>query len=126
MKVLFLDDRSERVQAFRERCASHVEVRVARSAGEAIYRLAQGRYDVAFLDHDLNDEPHVEPCHRLYNCGMTVARFLACGPCLTRKFVVHSNNHAAARVMRDMLNNCGYEAWRCPFEDYGWAHFLLG
>jgi hypothetical protein len=121
MRVFFLDDKTRRVNHFREHYQA--EATIARSAPEAV-RLLTGAWDLVMLDHDLLDEPHVPDDQRVGNNGVAVVRHIISVELKIKKVVVHSTNVNAARYMRDELRAAGYDVCRRPFEEWGWIELL--
>lgn len=115
MKILFLDDSSERAAVFRRNSVGH-DVTYCTTAAEAIDALASAAFDRAYLDHDL-DEEHQNQVRDDLEDGRTVARSLASDPerhrdCL---FVLHSLNEPARRAMCDILRDAGLRGILHPF-----------
>lgn len=105
MTVLFLDDRIERVRRFLERCT--LPVMVVRTMKQARFWLSQGGWDVAFLDHDLNHEPHSS--HPETNSGTHLVQWMAEYRPRCHRIVIHSTNTEAAKRMQRILREAGYE-----------------
>jgi hypothetical protein len=117
MKMLILDDDETRHYWFSFRFSDHERTHV-RNYFEAIDALVSDRFDIAFLDHDL-DELAVSPQyvdHRPLN-GMDVVRFIINLPEADRPkhFVVHSLNPVGGLRMHNELLRNGCESIRWPF-----------
>lgn len=124
MRVLVLEDREERCREFRRRCPPSFDLTIATCAQGAIDALARQSWNIVFLDHDLNDECNIEFRFMPANTGMTVVRYLCCGPRAVGNIVIHSDNQSASRRMRDLLLAAGYHASRMPYSGMNWAEFL--
>lgn len=113
-RILFLDDRRERVRHFIERCG--LPVVVVRTANQAKFWLASTAWDVVFLDHDLNDECHSSSPES--NSGTHLVRWMAEWRPKCERIVIHSTNHGAAQSMQEILRSTGYErVFKAQFED---------
>lgn len=115
MKILFLDDNKERHAAFR-RMSIGDNVDYAFSATEAISMLdkAPEPYDVASLDHDLDEYAQMGQTPRELT-GEAVAKHIALMSATRRpkKIVVHSFNGTGAAKMIAALRDAGVRAfWR--------------
>lgn len=126
MRVLILDDNDERHEVFRERLigCDRVHVHTFRECVDALREMP--RFDVAYLDHDLNDFPaqYQSYCGGFYGAGeMTgtdVARYIARGmprEKVPAQIVIHSWNPDGALRMARVLADVGIVAVREPF---GW------
>ncbi|NGX44890.1 MAG: hypothetical protein K940chlam2_00030 [Chlamydiae bacterium] len=107
MRVLFLDDSTERI----ERAYEHFDnddLVVAVSAPSAINELSKGAFDLVMLDHDLGGETWVESDRE--DCGMEVVRWIVRNLPKIGRVVVHSWNTVAAPVMVEELMKAGYDA----------------
>lgn len=113
LKVLFLDDDQNRHDAFRPHCA-HVELHAVYTAKEAIQKLGEHNFDVAFLDHDLGGDSFV-PSER-GDTGYQVAQYMSRQqPPVVRLCVVHSLNPAGSANIHGLLKQAGYSVVQCPF-----------
>ena len=121
MKIFILDDQEVRHQAFIERYAGHWLVR-AYTVDEAILKLADGPYDLAFFDHDLGDYRE-EQCAdgssiRRERTGLDVVEHLLerIPPSKwPREVVVHSWNGSRGQLMTTLLQTNGVSAVYRPF-----------
>lgn len=118
MKILFLDDRQERIDVAEDRYKDD-ELTIVRTAEEAIAKLLFGcPWDLVCLDHDLGGESYVNSKRK--DCGMEVVRWLEkfSGPkdLIAKKVIIHSSNLEAAMEMLSVLNAHGcrviYERFR--------------
>lgn len=117
MRMLILDDDESRHDWFAFRFADHERVHV-RSYFEAVEALVSQRFDVAFLDHDLDD--HGSPGQFVDGfplTGMDVVRFIVKLPKEDRpkRFVVHSLNPVGGPRMHEELLSNGCISTRWPF-----------
>ena len=125
MKVLVLDDDMARHQAFANNLARN-DVTHADSYDRAVKALQdQDRFDVVFLDHDLNDFglKSIGPSDSMYGgarelTGNDVARFIA--KALPKKkrpkmVVVHSINYDGSMNIVSTLKAAGIPVRREPF-----------
>lgn len=103
--VLFLDDNDERGRRF---LAAFPAAKWVKTAGEAIMELGSGRYNEAFLDHDLGGEAYVESGRE--DCGMEVVRYIETSRPKLSAVVIHSHNQPAAASMVIALQKAGYES----------------
>jgi len=104
MRVLIVEDDSERLKFFRQELIGHNLVCVA-SASEAISELKNNIYDLMFLDHDLNQPHYSNYCFE--GTGSEVSKYLQDNyqknPDLF--IVLHSLNPVGVRKMSEYLNN---------------------
>lgn len=108
--ALVLDDDPERRRAFLTKLSDH-EVRLAKTASSAIRALDETRFDVAYLDHDLDREgPNA-------GTGMDVVRHIAEMPARLRpkEVNVHSHNASKRALMVRLLRAAGVAAYSRPF-----------
>lgn len=118
--ILFLDDAAARHDGFAAMTAGHL-IRHVYTFRDACDALEAERFDVAYLDHDLNAfGPHsVEP--GMYGeqelTGADVARFIAQMPAEKRPLsvVVHSWNPDGARRMVAILRDADVPVVYQPF-----------
>lgn len=116
--VLFLDDNPSRVRYFKSKIDSDLPCTYVTTAGEAIKALANGRYTLVFLDHDLEAGEEGQATSPL-NSGMTVAQYLARekARAVYMKVIVHSLNKSRAQEMLRLLGEAGYACTYIPFTD---------
>jgi hypothetical protein len=115
MRIIFLDDNKDRHAAYR-RLSIGDNVDYAFSAKEAVRMLdrAQEPYDVASLDHDLDEYATMGQEPRELT-GEHVAKHIALMAPERRpkKIIVHSYNGTGARKMVLVLRDAGVRAfWR--------------
>ena len=109
MKILFLDDRQERIDVAEERYKDD-DLAIVRTAEEAIEELRKRSWKLVCLDHDLGGEAYVNSKRK--DCGMEVVRWMTeyRGPLalIAEKVIIHSSNLNAAMEMYSALNARGY------------------
>ena len=105
MKILFLDDRGERLDIAAARHRDH-DPFLVRTAEETIKLLGEGHWDLVSLDHDLGGESFVDS--RREDCGMEVVRWIEMHKPIIGKIIVHSSNPDAAHKMFWRLRVAGY------------------
>lgn len=123
MILLFLDDMKERHDRFDAMTEGH-EVWHAWDAKQAIDRLGERVYDVAFLDHDLADM-HYEDYHAKRESvpngtGQEVAQFIAQMPADKRPLhvLVHSWNPIGATAIERILRAAGVPVTMSTFGSF--------
>lgn len=123
MNVLFLDDDKQRIEKF---LASLPEmntgdtVRCVETASQAMDMLNEQKFDVVFLDHDLDGMHFADS--ELPNTGFRVARHITGMSFVNHPtfVVVHSWNHAGVAKMMLQLQN--FPAYVAAFGTPGfWA-----
>jgi len=108
--ILFLDDNSERCQAFLHRCP---DATIVRTATDAITLLRSKPWQEVHLDHDLNWGTYQDPSDK--TSGMEVVRFVLCNKPDVDEFIVHSHNEIAGPIMVTELIAAGYVTHYAPF-----------
>jgi CheY-like chemotaxis protein len=102
MRILVLDDSSERLNIFRKNLTGHV-VDCVKTAREAIHMLDTNTYEMVTLDHDLGDKVMVASGP---GTGYEVAEWLNANPDKQPKMIfIHSFNPAGAQRMKLVLAN---------------------
>lgn len=104
-KMLFLDDRTKRIEAARERYSGNFDLTIVTNAKECLRYLCKQEWDLFSLDHDLDGTDFQNPDD--VTSGMEVVRYI----CKTGwpsiyaqpEIWVHSSNLFAATLMIDML-----------------------
>jgi CheY-like chemotaxis protein len=123
MRILILDDNPERHDAFDTFLdGKGHEVMHAWTYWDAIGLLEDERFDLLYLDHDLNDHESASVISGMYGSreltGLDVARFVArqlADDLKPERVVVHSWNPMGARSMVDILISVGISATYEPF-----------
>ena len=119
-RMLFLDDRTKRIEAARKKYAQLYDVTYVHNAKECLRYLCQQEYDIVSLDHDLNGDDFQNPDD--VTSGMEVVRYIArCGGFPPSQIVVpevwiHSGNLFAANLMITELLKVGIFAYFRRFE----------
>lgn len=117
-KILILDDMETRHRVFRRNYIGHILTHVY-TADDAIKALTEEKFDVVFLDRDL-DEHAMMGLTPLEKTGEDVVQFIV--EKMDRDkwpstFVVHSWNPDAADRMVDKLKEAGAFVVRKPFSE---------
>lgn len=131
MRVLFLDDMEHRHQAFLKaaRRTPDCVVVCCWTAAQAILQLDSDEpFDVAFLDHDLDDAHYAVVGQEDWGeaarerSGMAVAQHVAEMPehRRPRRTVIHSWNGPASVAMCKLLHAAGVPVARIPFDPTWW------
>ena len=115
MKILFLDDNKERHAAYR-RMSIGDDVDYAFTAKQAVsfLKTAETPYDVASLDHDLDEYATMGQTPRDLT-GQYVAKYISKMPPekLPKKIIIHSFNNAGSLAMMNILREAGIRSsWR--------------
>ena len=107
MKYLFVDDEPYRHKSFERMAAGHV-VHYAYSIDEAQRLLQNEEYDVAFLDHDLEDI-HYKITHGDYTqevlprSGADLAKWMVENDLVPPAVVIHSMNKSGSDNIKGIL-----------------------
>jgi hypothetical protein len=122
-RVLFVDDMHDRLEALLdEGVIVTKEVVYAPNALKALDYLQLDRFDVVFLDHDLETYVYEPYCREI--TGQDVARAIADLPpdFRPRCAIIHSMNPSGARRMETILLQAGIPTHRIPITAMsGWA-----
>ena len=125
-KILFMDDRTKRIQAALERYSigNGYLLTIVTNAKECLRYLSKYDWDIVSLDHDMNGIDFQDPDDK--DSGMEVVRYIAKTgwPYEQRKmpeFWIHSSNLFAANLMIDWLRKGGLSAYWKKF-DYDEVH----
>jgi NAD+-processing family protein with receiver domain len=121
MKLLFLDDYTERYERMVQVCPEAVH---AKTAPEMIALLQSTQWDVVCLDHDLGGEMFVDPSRS--DCGMAVVRWMVEHRPVVGRVIVHSANFESAPLMCAALTAAGYAVEWIPFASEEIAAALVG
>ena len=125
-RILFVDDMRERWEIFNTLYAipelSHVEFVWARDYDEAIRQLAKGKWDVVFLDHDL-ENPSEYNQKEGWRDGTAIVDWIREHTPNISMAICHSMNPVGRMRMVQVLQNGGYTARAVPF--YSFDGFLL-
>jgi len=117
-RMLFLDDRTKRIEAARKKYAQQYDVTFVHNTKECLRYLCRQQWDILSLDHDLDGNDFQSPEDT--SSGMEVVRYMKVWMDQYSKpeVWVHSSNLFAARVMLSVLNEYGFHAYYRKFE-YG-------
>ena len=111
MRILFLDDESNRMEAFRSK---YPQSWIVARSQEAIASIKSEEWDLVCLDHDLANGDN----------GMRVVEWIErASPPVIRvsTFIVHSRNAPYGMLMVKRLTAAGYFAQYVPFDERCWA-----
>jgi len=119
-RMLFLDDRTKRIEAARKKYTQDYDVTFVHNAKECLRYLCKHRWEILSLDHDLNGDDFQDPDD--VTSGMEVVRYIVkCGLPMNLtlpEMWVHSSNLFAANLMIKELRKVGANAYYRKFE-YG-------
>jgi hypothetical protein len=125
-RILFVDDLSERWEIFNELYripeTSHVEFVWAKNYDEAIAQLPKGKWDVVFLDHDLED-PSEYNQKSGWRDGTAIADWIREHTPFVGNAICHSMNPVGRMRMVEILKRGGYPARPVPF--YAFDAFMI-
>ena len=108
-RILFLDDSPARrkwAEKTLKTAGNYIDT--SASAFDAICAFGHNRFDVVYLDHDLNEEAFEDSSVR--NCGMEVVRWIVANKPTIGEIIVHSMNTPAGHEMVQKLQEAGYTA----------------
>ena len=118
-RMLFLDDRTKRIEAARKKYEGVYDVTFVHNAKECLRYLCREEFDIVSLDHDLDGNDFQDPDD--VTSGMEVVRYIEkCGADTVdaTEFWVHSSNLFAANLMIRRLTDIGLKAYYKRFQ-YG-------
>jgi hypothetical protein len=125
MRILILDDNSERHKIFKQFYLGHKVTHVYYYS-DCIQELKKGGWDIVHLDHDLGEE--VNDADTLVDSwgsqrlltGLDVVRWMIDYPVknLAKKVIVHSVNPVGGQKMQEELVQSGFDSILRPFNDY--------
>lgn len=117
-KMLFLDDRSKRVESARRQFGEKYDLTIVSNVKECLRKLSSEDWDEVRLDHDLNGEDFQDPDSP--TSGMEIVRYIGKTGWPANKpkpvFRVHSSNIFAAWMMVKALQADGHTAVWEQFE----------
>lgn len=105
-KMLFVDDRSERIHAALRQYAKSYEVVIAPNVPEALRLMSKHDWSIISLDFDLDGNDYSDPQSR--TCGMEIVRHLLMWPERDKglpDIVIHSSNLFGAEIMYRTLRD---------------------
>jgi CheY-like chemotaxis protein len=105
LKVLLLEDDPYRIDKFKELFEEHkFEYRITEHAADCIRELKESKFDVIFLDHDLNGK-QIE--YDEDDCGTVVAEWINKNP-VKGRIIIHSMNIFAVERMLKLIPDSVY------------------
>lgn len=110
MNVFILEDNQERINKFHNK---YPYANIVEDVDTAKEILKNFKYDIAFLDHDLEGKIYVDSNE--YNTGMTLVKWIIENKIKIDTIVVHSCNVCAGDEMVFKLKDAGYNVQRIPF-----------
>ena len=116
-RMLFLDDRTKRIEAARKKYEGVYDVTFVHNAKECLRYLCREEFDIVSLDHDLDGNDFQDPDSD--TSGMEVVRYIEkCGADTVdaTEFWVHSSNLFAANLMIRRLTDMGLKAYYKRFQ----------
>lgn len=112
-RMLFLDDRTKRIDSARRQFGEKWDLAVVSNAKECLRKMSDEDWDEVHLDHDLNGDDFQDPDEP--TSGMAVIRYIEkCGWPGNKPrpiFRVHSSNIFAAWAMTQRLKAMGFYAF---------------
>lgn len=116
MDIFVLEDNSERITVFTSRYLKD-KLTVCNNAGTAIAILAYVKFDLIYLDHDLEGRVYVPSEHP--NTGYNVAAHISKGCNVDTPVVLHTHNEYAVSKVLGILSSSGCKGKRLwiPFGD---------
>jgi len=106
MNILLLEDDPKRIEQFEKRIAElnsigeSASMIVTKHAYDAINALKNYKFDLIFLDHDLNGK---QMNYDEEDCGTVVAKHIEENPLTGVKVLIHSLNFPASERMKSMI-----------------------
>ncbi len=101
LKILILEDSTERIQIFKEKLSKKHDVYFFDQVEEAKRAIeSQGPFDVIFLDHDLDHRIYVDSDEA--NTGYQLAKYIA-EKKIPAKVIIHTMNTIGASRMLEVL-----------------------
>jgi CheY-like chemotaxis protein len=112
MKILILEDSTERVRVFKSLLAEH-ELFIFDKVKEAKGFLEKNDVEVLLLDHDLDDKIMVNSNDE--NTGYQFAKYIKQSGKKFEQIIIHSLNPIGSTMMEEELQGCADEVKRIPF-----------
>lgn len=113
MTALVLEDSIDRIDEFRKRLYNFKQVHYTDNAQNCIYLLKNNKYDIVFLDHDLENNAYVDINYK--NTGSEVARWINenYDNFINKDslFILHTLNAVGSENMNKLIKN----SFRIPF-----------
>jgi CheY-like chemotaxis protein len=110
MKILILEDSSDRIDEFKKKLVSH-EVVITNKPSECIKFLEEGKWDYLFLDHDMGVIFEKPSKGTGYEVALWIAEHTEYCP---RHILIHSMNNVGAAAMMQVLGSVGVRATYIP------------
>ena len=114
MKLFILDDSLERLKRFRKECHPSWDVVTAMTYLEGVER-AKEKFDIMFLDHDLNQEDEGSKDVERENCGTNFAKWLVKNYDHDCPIILHSLNPVGGNNMMKILESKFSRVFYRPF-----------
>lgn len=115
MKLFILDDSLERLKAFRRECHPSWTVVTAMTYLEGIERVNGEKFDIMFLDHDLNEKEEGSKDIERENCGSNFAKWLVRNYKNDCPIVIHTLNPTGGSNMKKILEGKFSRVFHMPF-----------
>ena len=114
-RMLFLDDRTKRIEAARKQYTQQYDVTFVHNTKECLRYLCRQQWDILSLDHDLNGDDFQDPSDT--SSGMEVVRHMIgwMDQYSKPEVWVHSSNLFAATHMLGLLKQEGFKAYYRKF-----------
>jgi hypothetical protein len=119
-RMLFLDDRTKRIESALRQYAGKYDLTIVTNAKECLRYLCKQPWDVLSLDHDLGGIDFQDPDD--VTSGMEVVRYIAKTACVQAlpwdipEIWIHSSNLFAGNKMIDVLQQVGIRSHYRRFE----------
>lgn len=115
MKILIIDDQSERHFGYRSIYYPQNEMRKAFTVKSAIAELERFNFDLVHLDHDLQDFENFNDGRKpIEHTGMEICKYLI-NKQYSGKVIIHSWNTVAAHQMKKMFEDNGIDVSYEPY-----------
>jgi len=114
MRILILEDDINRIELFKSKLSMH-ELTFCTRAMEAVNLVTNVKYDLMFLDHDLEGKPYEDSDYE--NTGYQVAKMIPATLNKDTRIIIHSMNPVGAENMKCII---GSSAERIPFSWLKW------
>jgi CheY-like chemotaxis protein len=112
MKILILEDNTERIRVFKSVLGEH-ELFIFDKVKEAKSFIEKNEVEILLLDHDLDDKIMVNSNDE--NTGYQFAKFIKQSGKKFDQIIIHSLNPVGSVMMEEELKDCANEVKRIPF-----------
>jgi len=119
MNIFVLEDNADRIKEFASRYIKYSLV-ICNNVEKAISILTLIKFDIVFLDHDLEGKVYVPPTNP--NTGTRVCEMIVKGPNSDTPTIVHTFNHVAAERMMGILRSNPHHSI-IKWEEFGTKEF---